>query len=88
MTPAETDRWRAHPVLGARLVECTALMLAAEKGKSALEILGSPDDVKFRSSMTLFDAVAAAPPAPFAAALERYFDDVRDPATLALLRRH
>ena len=54
---AEAAAYLAHPLLGARLVECTALMLAVE-GKSALEILGPPDDLKFRSSMTLFAALS------------------------------
>jgi len=82
---AEANAYLAHPLLGARLVECTRLMLAAEQGKSALAILGAPDDLKFRSSMTLFAAVASGPDAPFAAALARYFGGSGDPATLALL---
>jgi uncharacterized protein (DUF1810 family) len=73
-----------HPLLGARLRECTGLMLAAPAGASALAILGRPDDLKFQSSMTLFDAVAASP-APFAAALERFFGGRRDAATLRRL---
>jgi len=81
---AEAAAYLRHPLLGSRLVEATAAMLAADRGLSALAILGSPDDVKFRSSMTLFAAVAAAP-SPFAAALERFFGGVADAATLALL---
>jgi len=54
-------------------------------GKSALQILGSPDDLKFRSSMTLFEHVAPDEPA-FARAIERYFGGERDAATIALLR--
>jgi len=82
---AEAAAYLAHPLLGARLVECTELMLAVV-GKSALEVLGPPDDLKFRSSMTLFAALA--PPAScFAAALDRYFDGAPDPATLTLLDR-
>jgi uncharacterized protein (DUF1810 family) len=81
---AEAAAYLAHPLLGPRLVEATRAMLAAPGGSTALAVLGSPDDVKFRSSMTLFDAVAA-PGAPFAAALDRYFGGVRDPATLAML---
>src|SRR5450432_848167 len=50
---AEALAYLAHPLLGARLVESTELMLASS-GKSAFEILGTPDDLKFRSSMTLF----------------------------------
>ena len=83
---AEAKAYLAHAVLGPRLVECTELMLAAGAGWSALAILGAPDDVKFRSSMTLFDAVANGE-GPFGAALERYFGGACDPATLALLGR-
>lgn len=74
--------WR-HPSLGTRLKECTSLMLAVE-GRSALQILGSPDDLKFCSSMTLFEHVAPAE-ASFGRALDRYFGGARDPMTLALL---
>ena len=83
-----------HPLLGERLVDCTTLMLAAPRGATANAILGSPDDLKFRSSMTLFDAVAgassrfaagASAPPPFAAALDRFFDGSADAATLRLL---
>ena len=81
---AEAAAYLAHPLLGARLVECTRLMLAADEGRSALAILGSPDDLKFRSSMTLFEAVAA-DPAPFAAALESFYGGERDAVTLGLL---
>jgi len=81
---AEAAAYLRHPLLGSRLVEATEAMLAADRGLSALAILGSPDDVKFRSSMTLFAAVAAAP-SPFAAALERFFAGIADAATLALL---
>jgi uncharacterized protein (DUF1810 family) len=79
----EAAAYLAHPLLGERLVECTALMLAVE-GKSALEVLGPPDDLKFRSSMTLFAALSPTRSC-FAAALDRYFDGAADPATLALL---
>jgi uncharacterized protein (DUF1810 family) len=80
---AEAAAYLAHPLLGTRLVECTQLMLAVD-GKSALEVLGPPDDLKFRSSMTLFAALS--PPAScFVAALDRYFDGVADKATLTLL---
>ena len=81
---AEAVAYLAHPLLGARLLECTGLMLAAPPGASAHAILGSPDDLKFRSSMTLFAAVAPAS-APFAAALARFFEGRPDPATLSLL---
>jgi uncharacterized protein (DUF1810 family) len=80
---AETGAYLAHPLLGARLVECTRLMLAVD-GKSALQVLGSPDDLKLRSSMTLFASIAGAAP-EFDAVIERYFAGQADPATLALL---
>src|SRR5215467_13288196 len=54
---AEAEAYLAHPVLGPRLIECTRLVLAVT-GKTIRAILGSPDDLKFRSSMTLFDAVS------------------------------
>jgi uncharacterized protein (DUF1810 family) len=80
---AEAAAYLAHPLLGARLVECTALMLAVE-GRSAVAILGPPDDLKFRSSMTLFAALSPSRPC-FSTALDRYFDGAPDASTLALL---
>ena len=74
--------WR-HPLLGARLRECTELVLATS-GRSAHQIFGSPDDLKFCSCMTLFAAVAE-DDAPFDRALIRFYAGRRDPATLALL---
>ena len=54
---AEARAYLAHPVLGGRLTECTRLVLAVQ-GRTINAILGAPDDAKFRSSMTLFDAVS------------------------------
>ena len=82
---AEAQAYLAHRVLGPRLVECTNLMLAAPRGQSALAILGAPDDVKFRSSMTLFADVAGDATSPYAAALDRYFGGHPDPTTLEML---
>jgi uncharacterized protein (DUF1810 family) len=79
----EATAYLAHPTLGPRLRECTAIVNAVE-GRSANDIFGSPDDLKFRSSMTLFDAVAD-DPTPFGTALERYYDGEPDPKTLELL---
>lgn len=79
----ETRAYLAHPVLGARLRECVALMNAVE-GKSAFEILGPPDDLKFRSCLTLF-SIAAPEESVFSEALRRYFAGSPDPATLDLL---
>jgi uncharacterized protein (DUF1810 family) len=83
---ASTDEARAywqHPVLGPRLAQCTALVLAVE-GRTARQVFGPPDDLKFCSSMTLFERVAPEQPA-FAQALDRYFAGRRDPLTTALL---
>jgi uncharacterized protein (DUF1810 family) len=82
---AEAAAYLAHPVLGPRLVEATRAMVAADRSLSAFAILGSPDDVKFCSSMTLFAAVASVG-SPFAEALDRYCG-ARDAATVALLDR-
>ena len=68
-------------MLGGRLRRCTDLVLAVE-GRGIGAILGSPDDVKFRSSMTLFGR-AAPTEVRFQAALDRYFGGAPDPATLA-----
>jgi len=76
---AEARAFLAHDILGPRLIECTGLVLNVS-GKTIHDILGSPDDLKFRSSMTLFDAVSDNP--LFAAALARYFAGARDQATL------
>jgi len=81
---AEAEAYLAHPLLGPRLVECTRLVLAVQ-GRSLRDILGAPDDVKFRSCMTLFDAVS--PSSIFAEALDRYCGGQRDAATTAFLQR-
>jgi uncharacterized protein (DUF1810 family) len=75
--------WR-HPVLGPRLEECTRLVNEVEK-RPIEQILGYPDDLKFRSSMTLF-ARAAPEAAAFTQALEKYFAGQPDSMTLELLR--
>lgn len=80
---AEARAYLGHPVLGPRLRACTRLMLAIE-GRDATAVLGTPDDLKFRSCMTLFDR-AAPDEALFAQALQRYFEGAPDPRTLALL---
>ncbi|HEY3147638.1 MAG TPA: DUF1810 domain-containing protein [Dongiaceae bacterium] len=72
-----------HPPLGPRLRECTRLVLAVE-GRTAHEILGSPDDMKFRSCLTLF-AYATADNQIFRDALQKYFDGEEDSLTVARL---
>lgn len=81
----EARAYLAHPVLGPRLRECCQLMLAVP-GKSAHAILGSPDDLKFRSCVTLF--AQAAPDEPvFRQCLDRFYGGVPDERTLELLGR-
>jgi uncharacterized protein (DUF1810 family) len=80
---AEARAYLKHPALGARLKECTEAMLALH-GLSAREILGSPDDLKFRSSMTLFEH-AAEDKNLFARAIDTYFAGRRDAMTLMIL---
>lgn len=77
---AEAVAYLAHPVLGPRLRECTQLVSAVE-GRTIGDIFGSPDDMKFRSSMTLF-AHATADNEVFLAALRKYCAGEFDPATL------
>ena len=79
----EARAYLAHPVLGARLRECCQAVMAVE-GKSAHAIFGSPDDLKFRSSLTLFDT--ASPNDVFRAALDKYFNGEADPLTSQKLR--
>ena len=81
----EARAYLAHPVLGARLHEGVAAMLA-HKGTRPETILGGTDALKFRSSLTLFEAVVD-DPAPFAAALDVFYDGQRDQRTLAQLGR-
>jgi uncharacterized protein (DUF1810 family) len=73
-----------HPALGPRLIEGTQLVLAVE-GRSIHRILGSPDDMKFCSSMTLF-AHTADDSAIFREAIAKYYAGRFDPATLEILR--
>ena len=79
----EARTYLAHPLLGSRLRECTRAVNAL-RGRSALQIFGSPDDLKFCSSMTLFE-LAAEEGAEFSIALDKYCSSRRDAATLRLL---
>jgi uncharacterized protein (DUF1810 family) len=72
-----------HPTLGPRLVECAEVILSVD-GKSAREILGSPDDLKLKSCATLFAQVSP-PGSVFERILEKFYDGERDAATLRLL---
>jgi uncharacterized protein (DUF1810 family) len=76
-----------HSVLGPRLLECTRIVNRLQ-GRSAREIFGAINDIdemKFRSSMTLFELVSG-PETEFTSALEKYFAGERDPRTLDLVR--
>jgi uncharacterized protein (DUF1810 family) len=75
----EARAYLAHPVLGARLRECTRLVLAVE-GRTADEIFGALDAMKVRSSMTLFQRAAPEEPG-FAQVLDRYYGGLADTAT-------
>jgi uncharacterized protein (DUF1810 family) len=80
---AEAAAYLAHPVLGVRLREISQALLALP-GSNATSIMGSPDDMKLRSSMTLFGAVPGAD-AVFQAVLDKFFKGQPDAKTLQLL---
>ena len=79
----EAAGYLTHPILGRRLIECTGLVNTVG-GRTVEQIFGYPDDLKFRSSMTLFANVAP-DNAIFLKALEKYFDGKSDQRTLDLL---
>jgi uncharacterized protein (DUF1810 family) len=80
---AEAEAYLNHPVLGPRLVACAEAALAVE-GRTALDIFGSPDDMKLRSCATLFTRVAP-PGSVFEQLLDKYFRGQPDEKTLHLL---
>jgi uncharacterized protein (DUF1810 family) len=77
---AEAEAYAAHPLLGRRLRDCARMVLQVQ-GRSAHQIFGSPDDLKLRSCMTLFERAAPQEPV-FAQVLERYYGAERDRLTL------
>ena len=80
----EAKAYLQHPILGERLRECVRLVNGLD-GRTRHEIFGSPDDMKFHSSMTLF--ALADPQEPlFAAALQKFCDGVTDSATIDRLK--
>jgi len=79
----EARAYAEHSVLSPRLRECTQLVLDVQ-GRTAEQIFPYPDDLKFRSCMTLFERCAA-DPAIFRAALDKYFGGKPDPLTLEIL---
>jgi uncharacterized protein (DUF1810 family) len=82
---AEAAAYLAHPVLGQRLLECSKALLQIQ-GKSASDIFGFPDDLKLRSSMTLFATASGADPA-FSQVIAQYFGGQPDARTLELLKQ-
>ena len=80
---ADAKAYLSHDLLGSRLRECTEAVLAVE-GRTAHEILGSPDDMKLKSCMTLFE-VADGPDSIFSSILEKYFEGQRDERSLMIL---
>jgi uncharacterized protein (DUF1810 family) len=79
----EAKAYLAHPLLGSRLRECAHAVFEV-RDRSIHEIFGAPDDLKFRSSMTLFERADPADPV-FAQCLKKYFAGEPDRQTLALL---
>jgi uncharacterized protein (DUF1810 family) len=82
----EAHAYLAHPLLGERLRECAGLLLQV-RGADARQVMGYPDDLKLRSSMTLFAAAATATSDQrlFAGVLAKFFAGVEDPLTRELL---
>jgi uncharacterized protein (DUF1810 family) len=79
----EARAYLVHPILGSRLLAC-AEAAVANAGSNATEIFGSPDDLKLRSSATLFASVSA-PDSVFHRLLEKFYPDGPDKETLRLL---
>ena len=86
-TIEEARAYLSHPVLGSRLKKCAEIILTL-KGKSASTIFGYPDDMKLRSSMTLFASIDEDPPnSVFTRVLDRYYEGEQDTATLRILEK-
>ena len=79
----EAGAYLAHPILGSRLIECTELVNNVE-GESLRQIFGSPDDMKFHSSMTIFSLIEPRHDA-FKQALDKYFNGELDERTIAIV---
>lgn len=82
----EARAYLSHPVLGRRLHDCAEAILAVQ-ARSAREILGTPDDLKLKSSATLFARVSS-PGSIFEQILDRYYSSERDAKTIELLTPH
>ena len=80
---SEAKAYLTHPILGARLRECVAAVLE-HREKTAPQIFGTPDDFKFCSCLTLFQAIAPEEPL-FRQALDSFYDGRSDPETIRIL---
>jgi uncharacterized protein (DUF1810 family) len=80
----EAKDYLQHPVLGSRLIEITKAVLA-HNGKTANQIMGSPDDLKLKSCMTLFNLLENTDPV-FQEVLDNYFDGMQDQKTIAIVK--
>jgi len=81
----EAEAYLSHPIIGRRLVECAETVLQIRE-RSAFEVFGSPDDMKLRSSATLFASVSAEG-SVFHRLIDQYFDGRRDDRTIELMGR-
>lgn len=81
----EARAYLAHPILGSRLIECAEATLQIQ-GRSALQIFGAPDDLKLRSSATLFASVSQ-DGSVFHQIIDKYFDGEPDVRTIELMAR-
>jgi uncharacterized protein (DUF1810 family) len=80
---SEAKAYLEHPILGERLVGISKALLEV-KSNNATQIMGSPDDVKLKSSMTLFSCVPGADPV-FQSVLNKFFNGSKDDRTIALI---
>jgi uncharacterized protein (DUF1810 family) len=83
---SEARAYLEHPMLGPRLLECMSAAIQVPEA-SAYDIFGSPDDMKLRSSATLFQAISP-PGSIFEQLLTRFFDGQPDDRTMTLLAKH
>jgi uncharacterized protein (DUF1810 family) len=81
----EANAYLAHPLLKKRLIDISHAMLAID-GKTANQVLGSPDDMKLKSSMTLFGSLPNTDPV-FQAVLDKFYNGEKDQKTVAILNR-
>ena len=82
----EASDYLAHPVLGSRLIDISTALLGHD-GKTANQIMGSPDDLKLRSSMTLFSLLDKTDPV-FQAVLDKFFNGAQDQKTLSIIKNN